>query len=524
MTERLTLADLTARLQGGLIVSCQPVPGGPFDTVDAVAAYARVAEAGGAVGLRVEGVRNVEGAVGASRLPVVGLIKRDLDDSAVRITPYDEDVEALVRAGATVVAVDATDRPRPVPSAQLIATIKRLGAIAMADIATQAEARAALAAGADITGTTMSGYTGPEPAPTMPDIELIRACSTLGAPVLAGGRYNSPHLAAAAIRAGALAVVVGSAITRPEHIVSWFKEAVEVAARPSEPVLAFDIGGTKTLAALVRGSKVLDRKLMATRRDIGAPGWIAELVAMADGWRGKYASAAAAVTGLVVDGKWSSLNPGTLVIPDNYPITRKLSDALGVPVEVVNDAQAAAWGEHRFGAARGRDMAFLTVSSGIGGGLVLGGRLLRGARGLAGSLGQSPRITATGPVRLEALASGFGVAAASRAAGHNGDARTVFAAAQTGEAWAEDILGASVTELAAAVAGLQAVIDPDCIVIGGGVGLAEGYLQRLRHALDSFPNVLIPNLVRPALGVDAGIIGAADLVAHPHGDGCGRHA
>ena len=110
MTERLTLADLTARLQGGLIVSCQPVPGGPFDTVDAVAAYARVAEAGGAVGLRVEGVRNVEGAVGASRLPVVGLIKRDLDDSAVRITPYDEDVEALVRAGATVVAVDATDR------------------------------------------------------------------------------------------------------------------------------------------------------------------------------------------------------------------------------------------------------------------------------------------------------------------------------------------------------------------------------------------------------------------------------
>ena len=159
MTERLTLADLTARLQGGLIVSCQPVPGGPFDTVDAVAAYARVAGAGGAVGLRVEGVRNVEGAVGASRLPVVGLIKRDLDDSAVRITPYDEDVEALVRAGATVVAVDATDRPRPVPSAQLIATIKRLGAIAMADIATQAEARAALAAGADITGTTMSGYT-----------------------------------------------------------------------------------------------------------------------------------------------------------------------------------------------------------------------------------------------------------------------------------------------------------------------------------------------------------------------------
>ena len=76
-------------------------------------------------------------------------------------------------------------------------------------------------------------------------------------PVLAEGRYKAPPLAAAAIRAGATAVVVGSAITRPEHITGWFREAVEAAALRERPALAFDIGGTKTLAALVRGREVL---------------------------------------------------------------------------------------------------------------------------------------------------------------------------------------------------------------------------------------------------------------------------
>ena len=125
-------------------------------------------------------------------------------------------------------------------------------------------------------------------------------------------------------------------------------------------------------------------------------------------------------------------------------------------------------------------MVFLTVSSGIGGGIVLGGRLLRGARGIAGSLGQSPRAGRDGYVRLETLASGFGIAAAAKAAGRDADARAVFAAARAGAPWAEGILVEAAGELAAAVAGLQAVVDPECIVIGGGVGLAEGFLDAHR--------------------------------------------
>ncbi len=107
--------NLLKQLAGGLIVSCQPVPGGPFDTVAGVVAFARAAEASGACGLRIEGAANVAAVVQACTLPVIGLIKHDLDASPVRITPFLEDVETLADAGATIVAIDATARTRRYP-------------------------------------------------------------------------------------------------------------------------------------------------------------------------------------------------------------------------------------------------------------------------------------------------------------------------------------------------------------------------------------------------------------------------
>lgn len=499
------------RLQGGLIVSCQPVPDGPFDTVASVVAYARAAEAAGAAGLRIEGSANVAGVTQASRLPVVGLVKRDLDDSAVRITPFICDIIELCEAGAAIVAVDATDRPRPVPVPELLAEIKRRGRLAMADISTEAEARSALAAGADIVGTTMSGYAGDVPTPKEPDLELVRLCARLGAPVFAEGRYNSPELAAAAIRAGADAVVVGSAITRPEHITEWFRQAVEAAIRPVAPVLAFDIGGTKTLAALVQGRTVLDRRVMATPADVGSEGWLTAVAELAIGWEGRYERVAAAVTGRIEGDVWSALNSDTLAIPSGFSLAKALGASLGARVLTVNDAQAAAWGEYRFGAGRGRDMAFLTVSSGIGGGIVLDGRLLRGARGIAGSIGQVPVCGHTGSMRLETLASGFGIAQAARRNGFDCDARAVFSASYNCESWAQSVLREAATPLAAAIAGLQALVDPECVVIGGGVGLAEGFLDLLRESLVGHPEAIVPVLVAAELGTDAGIIGVADI-------------
>jgi len=500
------------RLARGLIVSCQPVPDGPTDNPDFVVGFALAARAGGASGLRVESARYVAAVAAACDLPIIGIVKRDLTESAVRITPFISDVDALAAAGAAVIAFDATDRPRPVAVIRLVEAVHAHGLLAMADCATFADAERAALAGTDIIGSTLSGYTGGEAPPLGPDLDLVARAATLGKPLIAEGRYNTPLLAAAAIRAGAYAVCVGSAITRPELVTRWFAEAVAAAAAPHAPVLAIDIGGTKMMAALVSGNTVLERRVVPTRPDLGAERWIGGIAEAVGGWSGRYAGVAAAVSGFLRAGAWFAANPATLPVPDGFPLVERLRGVFAVPVLAVNDAQAAAWGEHRFGAGSGRDLVFLTISSGIGGGIVAGGRLLAGYGGLAGSLGQVPLLGSTDPGRrLEALASGFGMAAAARGTGHDTDARGVFEAARDGSAWAEAILGQAVAYLADGLGGLQALIDPELIVVGGSVGLAPGFLDRLQSAFERLPPLLRPKLVAAALGPDAGILGVADL-------------
>lgn len=212
-------------LRGGLIVSCQPVIGGPMDRPDIVAAMALAALDGGAVALRIEGLKNVLAVRAVTSAPIIGLIKRDLDDSPIRITPFVQDVRDLAAGGADIIAFDATNRQRPSTLAELMAAVHDSNRLAMADCATEADGRTARALGAEILGSTMSGYTG-GPVPQGPDLELVAALALIGGFVVAEGRYHVPALAAQAISAGADAVVAGSAITRTEHVTSWFVDAI----------------------------------------------------------------------------------------------------------------------------------------------------------------------------------------------------------------------------------------------------------------------------------------------------------
>ena len=220
-------------LAGGLIVSCQPARPGPLDRFEDVVAMARSAVTGGAAGLRIEGTANVRAVGAATARPVVGIVKRDLADTRVRITPEFEDIDGLIDAGAPIIAFDATARPRPSPVADMIARIHGGGGLAFADCATLSEGRAAHAAGADLIATTLSGYTGPGDPPAAPDLELVRALAREGIRVVAEGRLRQPAQTAAAMEAGAFAVVVGTAITRPDRITSWFAEAVRDAKAPA---------------------------------------------------------------------------------------------------------------------------------------------------------------------------------------------------------------------------------------------------------------------------------------------------
>lgn len=217
--------DTSIQQQGGLIVSCQPVPGSPLDKPDIVAAMALAAVQAGAVAVRIEGIENLRATRPLISVPIIGIVKRDLSDSPVRITPYLDDVDALAQAGADIIAFDGTDRVRPTAVAEIIARIHHHQRLAMADCSSQQDAADCHRLGADIIGTTLSGYTT-DVVPQEPDLALVAALSAKGYRVIAEGRYNSPALAAQAMRHGAWSVTVGSAITRLEHICQWYRDAI----------------------------------------------------------------------------------------------------------------------------------------------------------------------------------------------------------------------------------------------------------------------------------------------------------
>lgn len=222
--------DVLSRIRGGLVASCQPVDNGPMDHPEIVAAMAQACVAGGAVALRIEGVANLRAVRPMVDVPIIGIVKSDLPDTPVRITVRIEEALALAEAGADVIAYDATNRPRPDTRDAVLAAILGAGRIAMADSSTLEDGRIAFAGGAAILGTTMSGYTAEtEGLNDGPDFELIKALKALGGFVMAEGRVNTPELAAQVINAGADAVTVGSALTRLEHVTSWFAQSVRSA-------------------------------------------------------------------------------------------------------------------------------------------------------------------------------------------------------------------------------------------------------------------------------------------------------
>ena len=209
-----------------LIVSCQPVINGPLDDYSSILALAKASIDGGASGLRINDAKNIYNVKKKLDVPIIGIKKRKLKNSKVTITPFCEDIKSLANSGADIIAFDATLRKRPVEINKLIKSIHKNNCMAMADCSNYAEALNASQQGADIIGTTLSGYTNNKATPKLPDYKLIERCKKLGRPIIAEGRFNTPQLAAEAIRRGAYAVVVGTAINRIEIITSWFVEKI----------------------------------------------------------------------------------------------------------------------------------------------------------------------------------------------------------------------------------------------------------------------------------------------------------
>lgn len=219
----MTSQDLAGDLRGRLIVSCQAPPGDPMRETSTLVRLALSAVAGGAAAVRANEPEVVAAIAAAVDLPVIGLWKDG--DTGVYITPTVRHALAIVEAGATVVAADATDRPRPDGStfAELVTAVHAAGALVMADVSTLAEGITAAGQGADFVSTTLSGYVPGTPERTGPDLELVTSLSAaVSVPVVAEGRINTPEEAAEALARGAHSVVVGTAITAPTALTSRF--------------------------------------------------------------------------------------------------------------------------------------------------------------------------------------------------------------------------------------------------------------------------------------------------------------
>lgn len=226
----MDLMALVEQIRGGLIVSCQALPDEPLYGSEIMARMAVAAYQGGARAIRANTPQDISAIRRRVNLPLIGLYKEDVPGYPVYITPTLAHAQAVAAAGADVIAIDATARPRPQPGtlADFIAAIhETTGCLVLADIATLEEGVAAEAAGADLISTTMSGYTADSPQQSEPDVELVLHLSKrVSVPILAEGRYRLPEQVRTALAYGATAVVVGGAITRPQAITQWFVDGL----------------------------------------------------------------------------------------------------------------------------------------------------------------------------------------------------------------------------------------------------------------------------------------------------------
>lgn len=220
------------KIKGGLIVSCQALEDEPLYSSFIMSKMALAAEEGGAVGIRANSVVDIAEIQKSTTLPIIGLIKKDYADSEVYITPTEAEVDALVLVGADIIAMDATNRPRP-NGESLDTFFKKIkekypNKLFMADCSTYEEGIHACELGFDIVSTTLSGYTKETKGRLLPDFDMLKKLvDSLDIPVIAEGGIWEPAQLKQAFDLGCHSAVVGSAITRPRDITRHFIAAIK---------------------------------------------------------------------------------------------------------------------------------------------------------------------------------------------------------------------------------------------------------------------------------------------------------
>lgn len=533
----MTRQDILQRIKNGLIVSSQAEGEEPLNSPRILAALAQAAVNGGAVGIRAERPENIVAIKKAVSVPVIGIYKVKYSDSEVFITPTIKEALAVLDTGAEIIALDATLRKRPNHEklVTIIADIRQRGdVLLMADISTYEEAISAADMGFDIIGTTLSGYTSytsERAQADAPDFELLeKLCARFGdqIPVIAEGRIRTPEHAARAFACGAYSVVIGSAITRPHLVTKRITDAIQRFHQVEQSTaIGVDIGGTKVAVGLVSYKQGLIKKnTMTADWKNGTAKVIADLRTEIRKLITNSVSSIGIAAAGRVDPQKQIVTDGIPLAEDylNYPLVSEIEAEFGIPVFLENDANAAAFAEYSaMREPRPQRMVFITIGTGIGGGVVIDGKILQG-QGNAGEIGhicveKDGRQCGCG--RRGCLEMYFSrkllqaeiehlIRAGSLIHPTNVDTQAIINLIRNQQPDVIKIWEEQLNYFACGLESVYHVIEPEVIVIGGeisGLGniLVDAIEKRLHHSM---------KIEISHYGNDAGMIGAAKRAMH----------
>lgn len=467
----MTFAELTSLLREcPLIASAQASPG-PLQHPDTLVRIAQASIQEGVRVIRLEGTEMAgpgrsELRTQNSELVTIGLIKRHYPGTDVYITPTSLEVDALLAAGCEIIGLEGSSRPRHGGEKfeDLVARIHAGGAMVMADCDTPESVAQSVAAGVELIGTTLAGYTEARPMSQGPDFDMLRQAIAL-APgrVIAEGRYAEPWQAQAALAMGAIGVTIGAALNDTVRLTQNFVRAMQ----PYHgPVAAVDIGGTWIRFALFQDGKLTSIIREPLPQD--RLGWITARLAETGAKRLGISTGGTVHNNVVTDA--SDLIPGYVGTKFEFP---------GVEVFALNDGLATAWAHGLY--FGGQRVATLAIGTGLGFGIVDRGRLLMGRNG------EYPRLN------NRAFSGGGTLEEAVGGANNPHHSKPFPTDAPAGSPLANEGAIEETVRL------IRELYYPDLIVRCGGVGLAHD----------------IPGTIPSPYGENAGLMGAAMLAKYP---------
>ncbi|OOR98504.1 N-acetylmannosamine kinase [Canicola haemoglobinophilus] len=287
--------------------------------------------------------------------------------------------------------------------------------------------------------------------------------------------------------------------------------------------LALDIGGTKIAAAIIENGKVSNRQQISTPQEDPVTALHQAIAQIMQSYAGQFDTVAVASTGIINNGILTALNPKNLGGLADFPLQESIARHTDKPIGLLNDVQAAVCAEYQDqDKSAVQNFVFITVSTGVGGGIILDGKLSTGPNGIVGHIGHTladPNGPLCGCGRqgcVEAIAAGRAIEREASRWEKPCSPKEVFELFRKNDEKATALIHSSAKAIANLIADMVIGFDVQKVVLGGSVGLAEGYLPLVQQYLNDMPKFYQCKLEPAKYGADAGLIGAAYWMQMQH--------